>query len=68
MAMRDSTRKGDRHLLPERPEGCFAQKVPVTFSLPRIVQCRLDRLPRASTSAKTDAPGNCRLAPERTLP
>ena len=22
---------GDRHLLPERPEGCFAQKVPVTF-------------------------------------
>ena len=26
--------KGDRHLLPERPEGCFAQKVPVTFSLP----------------------------------
>jgi aerobic-type carbon monoxide dehydrogenase small subunit (CoxS/CutS family) len=26
--------KGDRHLLPERPEGCFAQKVPVTFSRP----------------------------------
>ena len=25
-------RKGDRHLLPARPEGCFAQKVPVTFS------------------------------------
>jgi hypothetical protein len=24
--------KGDRHLLPERPFGCFAQKVPVTFS------------------------------------
>ncbi len=24
--------KGDRHLLPEGPEGCFAQKVPVTFS------------------------------------
>jgi thiamine biosynthesis lipoprotein len=24
--------KGDRHLLPERPEGCFAQKVPVPFS------------------------------------
>jgi len=24
--------KGDRHLLPERPSGCFAQKVPVTFS------------------------------------
>ena len=23
--------KGDRHLLPERPSGCFAQKVPVTF-------------------------------------
>jgi hypothetical protein len=25
--------KGDRHLLPERPYGCFAQKVPVTFFL-----------------------------------
>ena len=24
--------KGDGHLLPERPQGCFAQKVPVTFS------------------------------------
>jgi benzoyl-CoA reductase/2-hydroxyglutaryl-CoA dehydratase subunit BcrC/BadD/HgdB len=24
--------KGDRHLLPERPCGCFAQKVPVPFS------------------------------------
>src|SRR5262249_18129226 len=23
--------KGDRPLLPERPEGCFAQKVPVPF-------------------------------------
>jgi hypothetical protein len=23
--------KGDSHLLPERPEGCFAQKVAVTF-------------------------------------
>jgi hypothetical protein len=27
--------KGDRHLLPERPFGCFAQKVPVTFSAAR---------------------------------
>jgi hypothetical protein len=27
-----ATGKGDRHLLPERPEGCFAQKVPVPFS------------------------------------
>jgi 4-amino-4-deoxy-L-arabinose transferase-like glycosyltransferase len=26
-----SRRKGDRHLLPERPEGCCAQKVPVPF-------------------------------------
>jgi len=26
--------KGDRHLLPERPSGCFAQKVPVPFSDP----------------------------------
>src|SRR5437763_745490 len=25
-------RKGVRHLLPERPEGCFAQKVPDPFS------------------------------------
>ena len=25
--------KGDRHLLPERPVGCFAQKVPAPFSL-----------------------------------
>ena len=24
-------KKGDGHLLPERPEGCFAQKVPVPF-------------------------------------
>jgi hypothetical protein len=34
--MRDSpewrmVQKGDSHLLPERPEGCFAQKVAVTF-------------------------------------
>jgi len=28
--------KGDRHLLPERPEGCFAQKVPVTFFPPPV--------------------------------
>jgi oxygen-independent coproporphyrinogen-3 oxidase len=27
--------KGDRHLLPERPSGCFAQKMPVTFSAPQ---------------------------------
>ncbi|NLF07968.1 MAG: polysaccharide deacetylase family protein, partial [Pirellulaceae bacterium] len=33
--------KGDRHLLPERPEGCCAQKVPVPFSAPpeRPVGC-----------------------------
>jgi oxygen-independent coproporphyrinogen III oxidase len=29
--------KGDRHLLPERPSGCFAQKVPVTFSAPQTI-------------------------------
>ena len=31
---RDANRagKGDRHLLPERPSGCFAQKEPVPFS------------------------------------
>ncbi len=28
----DGSGKGDRHLLPERPGGGFAQKVPVTFS------------------------------------
>ncbi len=27
----DRAEKGDRHLLPERPSGCFAQKVPVPF-------------------------------------
>jgi hypothetical protein len=27
--------KGDRHLLPGRPSGCFAQKVPVPFSVPQ---------------------------------
>jgi hypothetical protein len=27
--------KGDRHLLSEQPSGCFAQKVPVTFSAGR---------------------------------
>ena len=30
---RKGARKGVRHLLPERPEGCFAQKVPDPFSL-----------------------------------
>jgi hypothetical protein len=29
---RETTGKGDRHLLPERPGGCCAQKVPVPFS------------------------------------
>jgi hypothetical protein len=29
--------KGDRNLLPERPEGCFAQTVPVPFFVPRNV-------------------------------
>ena len=29
--------KGDRHLLPERPEGCCAQKVPVPFSAEPLV-------------------------------
>jgi 4-diphosphocytidyl-2-C-methyl-D-erythritol kinase len=28
--------KGDRHLLPERPFGCFAQKVPVPFFLGEV--------------------------------
>jgi len=27
----EKIRKGVRHLLPERPAGCFAQKVPDTF-------------------------------------
>ena len=36
LSERDSSAdgKGDRHLLPERPFGCFAQKVPVPFSRP----------------------------------
>jgi Pyruvate/2-oxoacid:ferredoxin oxidoreductase delta subunit len=41
--------EGDRHLLPERPEGCFAQKVPVTFSgcgRPVVIGCpKLDNAP-----------------------
>ena len=28
--------KGDRHLLPERPSGCCAQKVPVPLFPPKI--------------------------------
>ena len=34
--------KGDRHLLPERPEGCFAQKVPVPFSGMKQVEEEFD--------------------------
>ncbi len=30
--------KGDRHHLPERPEGCFAQMVPVPFFLARLAR------------------------------
>jgi len=32
--------KGDSHLLPERPSGCFAQKVAVTFSRSQSVRIR----------------------------
>ena len=32
----DQQGKGDRHLLPERPFGCSAQKVPVPFSRARV--------------------------------
>jgi len=32
--------KGDRRLLPERPEGCFAQKAPVPFSADLAERCR----------------------------
>lgn len=41
--------KGDRHILPERPEGCLAQNVPVTFSgtaLPTHEQAALDEIRR----------------------
>src|SRR5712692_7302719 len=31
--------KGVRHLLPERPEGCFAQKVPDPFFAGRHAHC-----------------------------
>ena len=34
--------KGDRHLLPERPSGCFAQKVPVPLSLSCLDLARRD--------------------------
>jgi molecular chaperone DnaK len=36
--------KGDRDLLPERPSGCFAQKVPVPFSAEPAPPGALDRL------------------------
>ena len=36
------TGKGVRNLLPERPEGCFAQKVPDTFSGSDLVAERLE--------------------------
>jgi hypothetical protein len=31
--------EGDSHLFPERPEGCFAQKVAVTFLNPLFEPC-----------------------------
>lgn len=37
-------RKGDRHDLPERPSGCSAQMVPVTFSQRISKTFRVDRL------------------------
>jgi hypothetical protein len=37
--------KGDRHHLPERPEGCFTQMVPVTFFAGGVVAVRVEPVP-----------------------
>jgi len=49
--------EGDRHLLPERPSGCFAQKVPVPFS-PEAAPEDHDRqtLPRPGPAPRFAAP------------
>jgi hypothetical protein len=45
--------KGDSHLLPERPAGCFAQKVAVTFSpIPVAVAPRTQVLPEAASDGE----------------
>jgi predicted O-linked N-acetylglucosamine transferase (SPINDLY family) len=50
--------KGDRHLLPERPEGCCAQKVPVTFSpgnLGMETICYSDRIAKDDMTCRLQA-------------
>jgi len=46
-AARSPGEKGDRYILPERPEGCFAQNVPVPF-FARALAPPVDSLPPAS--------------------
>ena len=48
LSQSESEGKGDRHLLPERPSGCSAQKVPVPFSPPdNEILLRTDGTPLA---------------------
>ena len=44
--------KGGRHHLPERPGGCFAQMVPVPFSLPQFRRRATASRPMAPTASR----------------
>ena len=46
--------KGDRHLLPERPFGCFAQKVPVPFSPFPLFPASLESAKMRSSALPTE--------------
>ncbi len=52
-----SREKGDRHHLPERPGGCFAQMVPVTFFPPRQEVTAGRSRARRKEKEKTLGPG-----------
>ena len=52
------TGKGDRPLLPERPEGCFAQKGPVPFSLSTTNTATSNSTSSKSNSAATKPAGD----------
>ena len=62
--------KGDRHLLPERPFGCFAQKVPVPFSgANRFTQRRIYRgFLRPGQSGRISAYARTMRLPRRRFP
>ena len=48
----NGSEKGDWSDLPERPAGCFAQKVPVTFSLPKQLRPRMAPSCSATTGGR----------------